>query len=78
MVLAFIKRGIMRRFLPLSGGNHGNNQSTVAKWRLNKLHLKEVKHFQLDITQVLICIKDIFLRYINIINMTPAKSIRLV
>ena len=55
MVLAFIKREIMRRFLPPSGGNHGNNQSTVAKWRLNKLHHKVVKHFQLDIIKVLIC-----------------------
>ena len=61
MVLAFIKREIMRRFLPPSAGNHGNNQSTVAKWRLNKLHLKVIKHFQLDIIQVLICSKDIFL-----------------
>ena len=60
MVLAFIKREIMRRFLPLSDGYHGNNQSTVAKWRLNTLHLKVVKHFQLDIIQVLICKKDSF------------------
>ena len=60
MALAFLKRKIMRRFLPPSSGNHGNNQSTVAKWRLNKLHLKGVKHFQLDIIQVLICLKDSF------------------
>ena len=60
MVLAFIKRKIKRRVLPPSGGNHGNNQNTVAKLRLNKLHLKLVKHFQLDIIQVLICLKDSF------------------
>ena len=60
MVLAFIKREIMHRFLPPSWGNHGNNQSSVAIWRLNKLHLKEVKHFPLDIIQVLIYLKDSF------------------
>ena len=46
--------------------------------RLNKLHLKVVKHFQLDIIQVLICLKIVLLRYINIINMIPAKLISLV
>ena len=58
MVLAFIKREIVHRFLPPSWGNHGNNQSTVAKWRLNELHLKVVKHFRFDIIQALICLKD--------------------
>ena len=50
----------MGRFLPPSDGNHGNIQSTVAQWRLNKLHLKVVRHFLLDIIQVLICLKDSF------------------
>ena len=31
-----------------------------CKIEINKLHLKVVKHFQLDIIQVLICIKDSF------------------
>ena len=30
------------------------------KKRLNKLHFKVVKNFQLDIIQVLICLKDSF------------------
>ena len=60
MVLTFIKHEDMRRFHHPSGGNHGNNPSTVAKWRLNKLHLKVVKYFQLDIIQVLVCLKDSF------------------
>ena len=60
MVLAFIKRKIMHRFIPPFWGNHGNNQSTVAKWRVNKLHLKVVKLFQFDIIQVLICLNDSF------------------
>ena len=41
--LAFIKRKSMRRVLPPSGRNHGNNQSTVLKLRLNLLHLKVIK-----------------------------------
>ena len=60
MVLAFIKREIMHKFLLPYWGNHGKNQSTVAKWRLNKLHLKVVEHFQLDTIQALICLKDSF------------------
>ena len=69
----------MRRFYHLFGGNHGNNQGTVAKQRLNKLHHKVVKHFQLDTIQVLICLKDSFVElYINFVNMIPAKLISLV
>ena len=68
MVLMIIKRKIVRRFLPPSWSNHGNNQSTVAKWRLNELHLKVVKHFQFDIIQVLICLKDSFAENIFILS----------
>ena len=32
----------------------------LSQTRLNKLHPKVVKHFELDIIQVLICLKDSF------------------